>query len=702
MLSSSQTRGLASLCIALLALTYLTILPVPNAHAEVSIIDLSQAEGFVGDLVELTGQINTTNGVYEVLFDGELLGNGSAALTVLQHELQIPNTTRGEHVIALRDVEKNATSDAIFTVKTRYIVTPVKPRLQEGDNATVAAMVTGGEANFTLLAGITIEDPSNATYTCPSFNIIESLTAPGYGISNRTYPHDFGLGAHTYYVGTYDVTMQVGTNSTIGDFAVGLTDASEYHRFQVVSIKAANYTMPTDILQIAIAHNSETVFSPPAINASEYGGLAMANWTIPATAAIGTYVVTVNRTTPQGTEKTIPDNQTFTIVIQNFICEVRAFNIEDEAVQSILVEANNTISSVITNRVTNVAGTAIFVLEAATYVFTAEYNNSKVGQIPEIINLDRDLRDSLALRVNCSLAHVRVAVKDVEGSTIPFVEASANFTFFTRTGSPVEGTALTETDITGVGILRNLFIDINYTIHLSRYGQTFNTTEISLASSRWFNATVPERNLTLVVLDRNGSPLLDVHVRVYDWGIGSGGLVGEKTTDLNGEATFNFTFGRYTVRIFKDNLLLNETHVILANQPTNFVVHCKLYSLTLSILVVDYFGQGIRNANVTIKREAELQLSQNTGSDGIVRFAELVGGNYRVFVNIDDRTYRSTALRLEKPENATLRIEEIVSVGGLITQTSHFATVLFLLSAVVVFSLFLGIRSIRSRRTSEE
>jgi hypothetical protein len=675
---------------------------VPNAHAEVSIIDLSQAEGFVGDLVELTGQINTTNGVYEVLFDGELLGNGSAALTVLQYELLIPNSTRGEHVIALRDVEKNATSEAIFTVKTRYIVTLVKPRLQEGDNATVAAMVTGGEANFTHLADITIEDPSNATYTCPSFNISESLTAPGYGISNRTYPHDFGLGAHTYYVGTYDMTMQIGTNSTIGDFTVGLTDASEYHRFQVASIKAANYTMPTDILQITITHNTDAVFSPPAINASESGGLAIANWTIPATAAIGTYVVTVNRTTPQGTEKTIPDNQTFTIVIQNFICEVRAFNTEDEAVQSILVEANNTISSMITNRVTNVAGTAIFVLEAATYVFTAEYNNAKVGQIPQVINLDRDLRDSLALRVNCSLAHIRVAVKDVEGNTIPFVGISANFTFFQRTGFPVEGTASAETNIAGVGILRNLFIDINYTIHLSRYGQTFNTTQISLTSSRWFNTTVPERNLALAVLDRNDSPLPDVHVRVYDWGIGSGGLVGQKTTDLNGETTFNFTFGKYTVQIFKDNLLLNETCVILANQPTNLVVHCKLYSLTLNVLVVDYFGQGIPSANVTIKREAELQLSRNTGSDGVVRFAELVGGNYRVFVNINDRTYRSTTLRLEKPENTTLRIEEIVSVGGLITHTSHFATALFLLSAIVVFSLFLGIRSIRSKRISEE
>jgi hypothetical protein len=675
---------------------------VLHVQAEVTITGLSQTEGFVGDLVELTGQINTTNGVYEILFDGELLDTGSAVLTFLSHELRIPNSTKGEHSITLKDVEKNITSATTFSVKTRYTVTTARPRLQEGDNTTVSAIVTGGEAGFTLLGNITIEDPSNATYTCPSFNITESATTPGYGISNQTYPHSFGPGAHTYYVGTYSMTLQIGSNSTIGDFTVGLTDAAEYHRFQVVNIKAANYTLPTDILQITIRHNSDIIFSPPAINASESGGQAIANWTIPANAAIGTYVVTVNRTTPLGTEKTIPDNQTFTINIQNFICEVKAFNTEDEVVQGVLVEANNTISSVITNRVTNLAGTAIFVLEAATYVFTAEYNTSKVGQIPEVINLDRDLRDSLALRVNCSLAHIRVAVRNLSGSAIPFVEVSTNFTFFTRVGSPAEGIVSTETDITGIGVLRNLFLDINYTIHLSRYGQTFNTTKIDLPASRWFNATVPERNLILAVVDRNGSPLPDTHVKVFDWGIGSSGLVGQKTTDVNGETAFNFTLGRYTVQVFRNNLLLNETDVTVADQPTSFVVHCRLYRLTLQVLVADYFGQGISNANVTLGREAELHLSQNTGSNGIARFDDLVGGNYRIFVNIDERTYRTATLRLEEPENTTLRIEEIVSIGGLITPTSHFATVLFLLSAFVVFLLFLCLRRLGFGRTREE
>ncbi len=702
MLSVSWARGSISLHIALLVLTSLTFLPLPHVQAEVSIINLSQTAGFVGDLVELTGQINTTMGAYEVLFDGELLGNGSATLTALKHEFQIPNSTKGEHIITLRDVEENMTSDVAFTVKTQYVLTAEKARLQEGDNTTVSAVVTGGEAAFTLLADISIEDPSNVTYACPSFNITESLTAPGYGASSKVYPFDFGLGAHTYYVGTYNMTMQIGTNSTIGYFAVGLTDESEYHRFQVVSIKAANYTLPADVLQITIAHDTGIVFSPPVINASEYGGFAMVNWTIPAVAAIGTYVVTVNRTTPLGTEKIIPDNQTFTIVIQNFICEVKAFNIEDEAVRGILIEANNTISSVITNRVTNVEGTAIFVLEAATYVFTAELNTSKVGQIPGVINLDRDLRDSQALRVNCSLAHIRVAIKDVRGNATPFVEVRSNFTFFSRTGSPVEGTALTKTDVSGVGLLRNLFLDVNYTLHLSRYDQTFNTTEIELTTSRWFNTTVPERNLAISVLDRNGSPLLGVHVRIYDWGIGSGGLVGQKTTDLNGETAFNFTFGKYTVQVLKDNLLLNQTDVILANQPTNFVVHCKLYRLTLQVHVVDYFGQGISNANITIKREADLQISQYTGASGIARFDELVGGNYRVFVRINDRIYGSTTLRLEEPGNTAFRIEEIVSLGGLITYTSQFATALFLISAFVAFLLFVGIRNLKSRRTHEE
>ncbi len=693
-------KTITSFSIILLVLTFFTALPTSKVYAEVSISELSQSEGFVGDLIELTGQINTTDGAYEILFDGVSVESGDATLTTVEDIFVVPNSTKGDHTVTLRDVEKNITSDIVtFAVKTGYYIKATKPRIQEDENATILAIIAGGEANTYLSANVTVTDPHNKTHSCPSFNITTEQN--GYGETSKIYPTDFDAEPHTFYIGIYNLTLNTQLPKTTGSFTVGLTNVDEYHRFQDVNIKAVNYTLPTDILRIKITYNEEAVFTSPTMNTSETGGVITANWTIPANASIGLYIVSVINTTSTGTKKLVPDNQTFRIVSKFFACEVNVFNLDDEPVEGIAVEANNTFTSTATATAkSDKDGLASFYLEATNYVFTALLNNSKVGDKSEI-SLAENLTETLALNIKCSLANIKVEIRDAEDKILPFVSISANFTYVTRTNVTKAGMVSTETNLTGIGTLRNLFINTNYTVKASRYGQTFNTTTLDLTSTSWFNTTCPTLELVIKVFDRSNSPFQGALVKVYDWGIGLSGLVGEKDTSVSGEVAFNFTFGKYVVKVYKDGVLLNETSTFLKDQPTNFAVYCKLYNLTLEVSVLDYFGQGVSNANVTIEREETVLSSLATGGSGVAQFTELVGGNYRIFVYIAQKPYRTITLYLQEPKTVTLKLEEIVLVGGFITETSHLLTAAFILLLIIVLIFTFTYYKFKSKQKEE-
>jgi len=697
--------------IILLVSAFFAALPTPKVYAEVSISELSEDEGFVGDLVNLTGQINTINGNYEILFDGTTVKSGNATLGTVEDTFLVPNSTSGNHDVQLRDVLNTTESDALnFTVNTKYIVKAITPQapkqLQEGTNITLLAEITGGGAGKTTRANITVQDPDNMTYSSPEFLI--QIDEFGYGNNiSEIYPENFGENAHTFFVGVYNMSLVDTLNATLasGTFTVGLTDASKYHRFQTVYIQAANYTS-TEFLTIKITHPNGTVELTPS-NASGPIGIITANWTIPANASIGLYRVDVKDTKPLGTEKPVADSQNFTVVSKSFACEVKTFNLDKEPVEGILVEAWNVTSPpIVRNETTNEEGVTIFLLEAANYTFKAFWNASDgpkagVGGT-SWISLAGNLTGGSAVNITCSLAHIKVAVKDVEGMVLPFVGIRVNFTYVSRLDIPITPTPLlSETDITGISIFQNMFTNVSYTIQANRYSYIFDTATINLTSTSWLNITCPAYELIINVYDRNGSALQDAQVKVYEWSIGLSGLVGIENTGANGEVTFNSTFGKYTVDVYKDEILLNQTTILLINQPTTLAVYCKLYNLTLGINVLDFFGQGTPNANVTIEREGTVLSSLNTGAGGGAQFTNLVGGNYKIFVYIGEKTYEITTLYLQESRTITLKIGGIVSIGGFITETSLFITAVFMLLLVAIFLLAFIYRRVKSTPKKE-
>lgn len=694
----------ATFLIVLLVVSFFAAIFMPQASAAVSINQVSPAEGPVGDIISLTGQIITVNGSYKIFFDDKEVENGTASQTSVSDTFTVPNSTFGEHLVKLHDVATSENGTAQFTVQTKYLIkalTPPSPKqFQEGANVTISTVITGG--NSTALANVTaaVKDPANVTH---SSNVTVSIDANGFGETSNIYPTDFDANPHTFYIGTYSISLKK-LNDTLstGSFVVGLTNATEYHRFQTVDVKALNYTA-TDVLKITIKHGDETVFETPARNATDPGGLITANWTVPANASVGVYrVAVVNVTVPLSSVKLVPDNQTFSIVTKSFACEVKTFNLDSEPVNGIVVEANDTDTTVVTRRTTDEDGLASFTLEASIYDFTAFLNNSQVGSALSV-SLAGNLTGTFAVRISCSLSNIMIATRDEKGMALPFVDVTANFTYTTRTNTTVTKIASAQTDLKGIGALRNLFIDINYTISASRYGQIFATKTLNLTSTSWFNTTCPIVGLVVRTLDRSGSPLQNVQVKIYDWGIGLSGLVGEENTGTSGEVTFSLTFGRYFVNVYKDGSLLNGTSTLVANltHATSFTVYCRL-DLTLHIHVVDYFGLGIASADVTLERDGTIVGTLITDGNGVAQFTGLLSDDYRILIHIGEKQYASRKLdNLREPEDVTLKIDKLVSIGGFLTETIVFVTIIFIVLLLVAFLLILILRR-RQLKQKEE
>jgi len=691
-----RSAEIAGFSLVLVVLAFFAAMPASRVSAEVT-IRLSPTEGPVGTLVSVTGQINTINGSYSILFDNSPVKNGSSTLNNVSDTFTVENTTSGNHEVRLLDILNGTESSPLnFIVQREYVIkaiTPEEPKqLQEGANVNILALITGGNASETLFhVSITVEDPANGTYSSADDLIIAD--ANGYGNLSKVYPTDFNGGNQTTsFVGLYQMTLSSG-NDTIatGSFRIGLTNATEYHRFQTVDIKAINYTSGQHTVKIT--YDGETVFES-APNASD--GMIIANWTIPANASLGVYTVTIQR---KPLPKLVPDIQNFTVVSKSFTCEVRTLNLDNEPIEGVQIEANNITGPVEGVKVTNDEGIASLYLEATNYTFVAYWSASpalpaRVGETPWI-NLASNLTDTQAVNITCPLAHIKVAVKDYEGTSMPYVEVHVNFTYIGRLDYAISDSVLIETDPNGISEFRNMYTNIEYTIQAIRYDHAFETAVLNLTSTRWLNLTAPTYRLVINVFDRIGWPLQDAQVKVYEWSIGLGDQALEKNTGASGQVDFNSTFGKYVVSVYKNSYLVNKTTLLLKEQPTTLTIHCKLYSLTLDVAVVDYLGQGIPNANVTIEREGVVLSSLNTGGNGLARFTELVGGKYKVYVHIGGKPQEITIVDLQEPTTLTTRIAEVVSIAGLLTETSSFLTISLTLLVIAIFLSVLVYRRLR-------
>jgi len=658
-LTKSSFKTLSFLLLILTSLL-LTFSFLPEVRAETKILSITPLSGEVGTTVQLTANVSTQNGQYRLMFDEDELLSGNASGNDVTVSFGVPHTFEGDHTLMIVDTATGENDTATFAVIASYSLETDVPELpaqrQEGDHVTIFVNITGGKSSYTY--SLTVQTPSeNLTYEA-----LKGINTTDFGdfYGNLAYPDDFSAGANTNLTGEYKILLN--TTLATQPFSIGLTNCTEYHRFQTVDIKAVY--KPNENVTLAIS--GKDVDHYENVTATLDGIIHYKNWTVPSNASMGIYTVNITSISPDPTTKTPPDVQYF--MVPGFDVNITTRNLAGEPVGNVALEAFEHGKSV-TKKTSDLKGLAAMKLEAGNYSCIATFEDHEVG------NFSIKIVNETLLDFYCNLTSMRILVTDKDNNRIPFADVYVtpkNQTFSTHANGTV--------------VLHSLLSNLTYVLNASRYNMPFNTTTIQqLPLKDWFNITIicPAVTLRVDVTDIQGNPL-NVTVRVQEF---TCGLHYHENT-FNGKAVLSCTFGRYRIKTYVGEILLNETSVDLF-QKENVTIICRLYGLTVSVRVVDYFGQPISNANVELQREALSISPKRTESNGIATFPDLIGGNLSVTVYLADQTQPCVAATYSVEETKTIevRIGKYVVLASFLVETSQLTTAIIIVAAVILIVL---------------
>jgi len=645
---------------------------LPRARAGMAISAINPASGNVGAQILLTANLTTANGTYQITFDGAILKVGNATGNDVNDSFVVPETKFYKHNVAIVDVKTGENATIAFYVSTAYsmnITVPTPPaQLQEGDSVPIFVNTTGANSSSKYDATVSVQTPANVSYTG---HVSISTSALGSGNTTLIYPEDF-LNANTSYVGDYSVSLNL--TSAVETFSVGLTNSTVYHRTQAVNIRA-DYT-PAENVTLTVSGNG-IQNSIVNLTADSSGVINYSNWTVPETAPIGTYSVSIVSVSGQ-TVKVPPDTQNFTVL--GFAFNVTAKNLAGEVVPNVDVRAFENGASV-NNQTTDSNGLAVLTLEIGNYTLQGYSDGVKVGESEFLVNNT----EAVDFVLNLTNLKIRV-VAIVNGAEIGIPEAGVYLT--------PENLTLA-TDISGNVVAHSLLPNAAYTLNASRYSTPFNVTTLTslLVGGNlvpFFNVTIgcPSFTLQVNVFKADGQPFGNAAVQVKEL---MGGIQYDGNTDSNGIVAFrNATLGEYDVEIHDSTgKELNRTTVDLF-QDQNVTVNCNLFGLNISVTVTDYFGQPFANTNITLQGNGSEPVSQRTQANGVVTFDNLVGDSFSISVYLSDQGPPTVveSLHVDGSTTVPIKINRYVLLAGLPVETSQLAiAVIIVLSVLLILSL---------------
>jgi hypothetical protein len=668
---------------------------LPARATDVAITSITPSSGAVGTAVRVVGTINNTDGSYKIWFTNQIVKEANASGNSVDANFSVPVFPKGNYTVTLQDVEKNINATTSFDLEPAFyvntIMMPNPPKqLQENSTVTIQANVTGGLANTMYRANITVEAPTPSNETSWALVPLTNTTTTGNGVATVIYPNDFhgtSRTPHTNYTGTYSIALN--TTMATSTFAIGLTNSTKYHRRQIVDIKAAGYKL-NETVAIKITFGGKTINSTN-VNATE-GGLILADWPVPGNAsARSTFTLNVSSVSSSSTIKKPPDVQNFTV--PGFDVNVTTENLAKEIVQGVEVQAFENGKSV-ANATSDSNGLTQpqMKLEIGNYTCKALYKNTTVRE--RSINIT----NAVSFVLYCNLTNLKIsviAVKDEINITVPEVEI-----YLTR-----ENKTLT-TDINGTAVAHSLLPSVNYTLNVTRYDVSFNVTKLpSLLVNQnltaWYNVTLilPTVTLRVNVTNAVGKPIPNAMVKVQEL---IGGLLYENNTNAEGIATIlRCAFGKYTITIYDaEGIKLNETVISVLNQTLsiqNASISCKLSGLTLSIKIVDYFGQPISNVNVTLQQDDLAARSNLTLSNGIATFSSISGGNIQITIYLSGQTqpYMANGFFVDNSTTIGIKLEKYVILAGFLVEISSLITAILIIASVI---LVLSVEVYRRKR----
>jgi hypothetical protein len=417
-------------------------------------------------------------------------------------------------------------------------------------------------------------------------------------------------------------------------------------------------------------------------------GIINANWTVPSGALIGDYNITI---TPQTTPKLVPDSQLFTV--PGYPVTVRTLNLAGDVVPQIVVEALDHATNTRYNSTSGNDGIASLNLEKGNHTISAFWNGVKVGEINATITGES------ALDLPCELTNLKITVQDKTGNLIPFVNLDITYQYVTTKESLSKtGSASGQTGLSGTFTLNSTLTGISYIINASIYGIVFNmgnNTVSSLPVQPISEVLIlcPSRTLTLTVLDYNMAAIPNARIETVEL---TSGLFYGAVTDNSGTVAVEVTFGKYRLRVYTDNILLNET-VIEVFSDTQREIRCSLYNIQVSVTVVDYFAQPIPNINVLLNGPGIGTRSATTQTDGTTTFSNVIGGNMQIIAYPTgmESSYEAVTLQIEEPTAIQIKMAKYILIGPFLIESSVLATFVIIFAAII---LFLSLEIYRRKR----
>jgi hypothetical protein len=418
-------------------------------------------------------------------------------------------------------------------------------------------------------------------------------------------------------------------------------------------------------------------------------GVINATWTVPSNAALGVYQVAI---TPDGTQKGIADVESFSV--PGYSTRFRTLNLAGEIVPQIQVEATDQATNITYSGTSGSDGIVSLSLEKGSHNVSAYWNDVRVAQTSVTVTeaSDKDL--------TCTLTNLKIIVQDPSGFPIPSVSLNITYSYTTtKDGSSKTGGATGITGISGTFFLNSTLPGIDYKIDASVYGRVFNSqnnTFRNIPAVPTYTVTIlfPSQNLTLTVLDYNFDAIPNARLTMGEL---TSGIFYVSSTNAEGLVSLEVAFGKYELKIYKDNVLLNDT-IIEVFEDIQTDIRCVLYKLPVSVLVVDYFGQPIPNMNVIYRGPDGAKLSETTQADGIAKFNGVIGGNAQIiaYPTGQENNFEAVSLRVDSPIAVQVKLGRFILLGGFLMDTGMFATVI-IISVVVILLLVLEV--VRRKRS---
>jgi hypothetical protein len=652
-----------------------------------------QEQGVVAQNVNLQGTINTENGEYQIWFGNKLVVSNNSDGYYVNANFTIPELPGGDYSIILQDVAQNVNATQSFSIIPAYYIEPLVPsspaQLQEGSSVVLNVTLTGGQPTTQYGANITVTLPAPLNTNYSKLITLSSTTQTGTAQAQLTYPDATFQpeGSLTNYTGSYQLYFNETQLLAANQFSVGFTDLSKYHRDQFVTIRAIGYQPGENAtITITYAKTGANVHSTTVTASNE--GIVNANWTVSSDALIGDYNITI---TPENTPKLVPDSQLFTV--PGYLVKVQTLNLAGEPVPQIMVEALDKATNTLYDSTSGNDGIASLNLESGNHTISGFWNDVKVGEINATVTGES------AFDLPCELTNLEITVQDKNGNLIPFVNLDIIYQYVTTKESLSKtGSASGQTGLSGTFTLNSTLTGISYIVNASIYGIVFNVgnntvSSLPVQSISKVLILCPSRTLTLTVLDYNMAAIPSARIEMFEV---TSGLFYGNVTDSSGTVTMEVTFGKYRLRVYTDNILLNGT-IIEVFSDTQREIRCSLYNIQVWVTAVDYFAQPIPNVNVQLNGPGIGTRSATTQTDGTATFSNVIGGNMQIIAYPTgmENSYEAMNLQIEEPTAIQIKMAKYILIGPFLIESSALATFIIIFAAII---MFLSIEIYRRKR----